>query len=94
MNLIAMIRGHAAPGRVQDALRQLFDVTVDVELTGHVWLKCFDETGRERLAIRYWWSETTARWWYNVLPRRQNPRRPYRVGGIKYLPDGSWAVNP
>ena len=94
MNLIALIESHASPNRVcEGLLRRFFGVAVDVVGNGDVWLKCFDGAGRCRLALRYWWSERLG-WIYSILPQRRQPKRPYQPGGITYLSDGSYAVNP
>lgn len=94
MNLIALVSGNADPGLINGLLLQhFFGVAVDVAGNGDIFLLCHDDGGRCRLALRYQWSEAVG-WIYSILPQRRRPRRPYRSGDVKYLPDGSYTINP
>lgn len=94
MNLNVLTSGHADPGLIQDLLNQrFFGVAVDVVGNGDVFLRCHDDDGRCRLALRYWWSEALG-WIYSILPQRRRPRRPYRSGDVTYRPDGSYTIAP
>lgn len=80
----------ADPQRVISALQQRFDVVPTLRQGAmNFELRCYDQEGRQRLAIRYGWAGNG--WRYEpVAIRQRRPRR--QAGDVVYQPDGSYTV--